>query len=105
MMADSIEGKYFYVPTEDDISVYRVVGPRDGLVVANQVFISYDGISFIPIEYEVTCFFAEDVLTYASPYDTLAECINEATEITKLCPPSWELTEVKGRVYARRKYS
>lgn len=89
-MADSIEGKYFYVPTEDEISVYRVVGPRDGLVVANQVFISYDGIAFIPIEYEVTSYFSDDVLTYTSPYDTFAECINEATEITKLYPPSWQ---------------
>lgn len=89
-MADSIEGKYFYVPTEDEISVYRVVGPRDGLVVANQIFISYDGIAFISMEYEITHYFSEDVLTYASPYDTLAECINEATEITKLYPPSWQ---------------
>ena len=89
-MADSIEGKYFYVSIEDDISVYRVVGPKDGLVVANQVFISYDGVSFNPVEYEVTCFFAEDVLSYASLYTTLAECINEATEITKLYPSSWQ---------------
>lgn len=89
-MADSIEGKYFYVPTEDEISVYRVVGPKDGLVVANQIFISYDGIAFIPIEYEVASYFSDDVLTYTSLYDTLTECINEATEITKLYPPSWQ---------------
>ena len=84
VMADSIEGKYFFVSAQDDIEntvIYRIIGPRDGVVVAKPVAYSTNGIAFERCDENVfnECMFSPYLFDEDKPYDTLAECINNAT--------------------------
>lgn len=84
VMADSIEGKYFFVNTRDDTAytvIYCIIGPRDGVVVAKPVAYSTNGIAFERCYENVfnECMFSSYLIDKDKLCDTLAECINDAT--------------------------
>lgn len=84
MMADSIEGKYFFVSAQDDIEntvIYRIIGPRDGVVVGKPVAYSANGIAFERCDENVfdECMFSSRLIDKSKLYGTLAECIDNAT--------------------------
>lgn len=84
VMADSIEGKYFFVSAQDDIEntvIYRIIGPRDGVVVAKPVAYSTNGIAFERCYENVfdECMLSSYLIEKSKLYGTLAECIDNAT--------------------------
>ena len=84
VMADSIEGKYFFVNTQDGTGptvIYCIVGPRDGVVVGKPVAYSTNGIAFERCDENVfsECMFSPCLIDKDKLYDTLAECIDNAT--------------------------
>lgn len=83
-MADSIEGKYFFVNTQNDTEytvIYCIIGPRDGVVVAKPVAYSTNGIAFERCHEKMfnECMFSSRLIEKAKPYDTLAECLDNAS--------------------------